>query len=256
MEYMSQPLLPPAARGLPDSRGVYVLARDGESFFVGQSASLKRRATAYSQSAWLSSSASAVQLSVVHPEVMPARPLEVATPLVENTRPLDPARFWGLVSEARKYGPGLMAGGLRALLARSSPEVAAGFACAWEDLLTALYAWPVWDVAYVLEEGCSDDAFEYFRAWVVTLGRDAVEQCLADPVAWAMALPLGSLVEEGAEDDAERTSYAPFEAYERLTGERLARRWPSRGGEPGGQRVPEDQIMGYYEELVARRKCR
>jgi hypothetical protein len=61
-----------------------------------------------------------------------------------------------------------------------------------------------------------------------------------------------SFGKDRAEDDAERMSYAPFEAYESLTGERLVRRWPSRATEPTGERTPEDQIMSRYQELLAR----
>jgi hypothetical protein len=86
---------------------------------------------------------------------------------------------------------------------------------------------------------------------VITLGPDAVEQFLSDPLGWAMALP-GPFGKDMADDDAERMSYAPFEAYESLTGECLARRWPSRAAKPIGQRTPEDQIMSRYEELAAR----
>ncbi len=206
---------------------------------------------AYSQSSWLSRSGIGVELSTLAPKAVPPRPLEPVTGLVEDFQALDLDSFWRFVAEAHKYGPGLMAGGLRAMLARSGPEAAAGFARRWEDLLSALYSWPAWDIAYVLRQGCSDDGFECFRARVITLGRDAVEQFLSEPLGWAMALP-GPFDKDGADDDAERMSYAPFEAYESLTGERLARRWPNRAAKPTGERTPEDQIMSRYQALAAR----
>jgi Protein of unknown function (DUF4240) len=233
---------------------VYVLSQCGKPFFVGQSASLKRRATAYTHSAWLSASGPGVQLSAVSPKAVPPRHLEALAGLVENSATLDLANFWRLVADAGKYGPGLMAGGLRAMLSRAGPEVAAGFASVWEGLMSALYSWPAWDVGYVLREGCSDDGFECFRAWVITLGPDAVENFLADPLAWAMSLPTGPFRQDSDEDDAERVSYAPFEAYESLTGERLKRHWPSRDTVPSGERTPEEQIMSRYADLAARRR--
>jgi hypothetical protein len=246
--------LPSAASDLYDERCVYVLCRTEkrQPVFTGQSCSLRRRAIAYMHSDWLRNENEAFGLV----SIMPAREfrlLEPVSALVEPSEPLPPAPFWELVTSARRYGAGLMSGGLRALLVREGAEVAAGFAKRWEDLTTSLYSWSAWDVAYVMQGGCSDDSFEYFRSWMITLGRQAVEEFIEDPLAWALRRPPAMTMGEG-QDDGERMSYAPFEAYEQVTGERLVRRWPSRGAIPAGEKTPENEIDARCAELVAYRR--
>lgn len=34
------------------------------------------------------------------------------------------------------------------------------------------YTWELWGAAYVINGGCSDDTFEYFRAALIALGED------------------------------------------------------------------------------------
>lgn len=41
----------------------------------------------------------------------------------------------------------------------------------------------LWAVAYIVRNGCSDDEFEYFCAWLVLQGRQRFEAALAEPQA-------------------------------------------------------------------------
>jgi hypothetical protein len=43
------------------------------------------------------------------------------------------------------------------------------------------YTWDLWGAAYVINGGCSDDTFEYFRAALISRGREDFERALADP---------------------------------------------------------------------------
>jgi hypothetical protein len=43
------------------------------------------------------------------------------------------------------------------------------------------YDWGLWGAAYVIDGGCSDDGFDYFRAYLISLGRDVFERALVDP---------------------------------------------------------------------------
>jgi hypothetical protein len=52
--------------------------------------------------------------------------------------------------------------------------------------------WRIWAAGYVAAGGMSDDAFEYFRLWLILQGRTAFERVLADP---------DSLVELDWDDD-------------------------------------------------------
>ena len=35
--------------------------------------------------------------------------------------------------------------------------------------------WDIWALAYIVRNGCGDDAFDYFKAWIISQGQDAFE---------------------------------------------------------------------------------
>ena len=45
--------------------------------------------------------------------------------------------------------------------------------------------WDLWAVAFILRGGCGDDAFDYFRSWLVLQGRERFESTLSDPTVIA-----------------------------------------------------------------------
>jgi hypothetical protein len=47
--------------------------------------------------------------------------------------------------------------------------------------LTASYRSNLWAAAYIINGGCSDDAFDYFRAWLIAQGKDVYFNTLSDP---------------------------------------------------------------------------
>ena len=63
--------------------------------------------------------------------------------------------------------------------------------------------------------GASDDAFDYFRCWLIGQGREVFEGALHDPDALAELL---EDFDEEIDGDGEELGYAADEAYEQLTG--------------------------------------
>ena len=43
------------------------------------------------------------------------------------------------------------------------------------------YDWGLWGAAYVIDGGCGDDSFDYFRAYLISRGRTVFETALDDP---------------------------------------------------------------------------
>ncbi|MBN2396065.1 MAG: DUF4240 domain-containing protein [Candidatus Atribacteria bacterium] len=41
----------------------------------------------------------------------------------------------------------------------------------FQELDSKLYTWEHWALAYIIRRGCGDDAFDYFRAWVIAQGK-------------------------------------------------------------------------------------
>jgi len=52
---------------------------------------------------------------------------------------------------------------------------------AFRRYLNEAYTWDLWGAAYLINGGCSDDGFEYFRRWLVSRGRDIYAAALANP---------------------------------------------------------------------------
>ena len=100
--------------------------------------------------------------------------------------PMAETKFWRLLAEAKLIGP--VESGLKICLGRRDPVVIAAFAARWQTLLSQLFNWRLWDVAYVMCGGCSNDSFEYFRSWIISQGESTANAAREDPVHWAMRL--------------------------------------------------------------------
>ncbi len=74
------------------------------------------------------------------------------------------------------------------------------------------FRWDLWAVAYIANGGCSDDGFEYFRAWLIAKGRAYFEAALADPIRAAAEAKFD-------ENECEQTLYAAVTAYHDRTGD-------------------------------------
>jgi hypothetical protein len=55
------------------------------------------------------------------------------------------------------------------------------FGAAMERALNRAYTWKLWGAAYLINGGCSDDGFQYFRGWLIAQGSGLYRQALADP---------------------------------------------------------------------------
>jgi hypothetical protein len=108
---------------------------------------------------------------------------------------MDQERFWELIEAARSTvretvtmdGAGAVARQLVAQLTTLGPAAAVEFQQAYDVLNQRAYRWDLWAAAYLLNGGCSDDGFDYFRGWLVAQGRAVWEQALADPDSLADA---------------------------------------------------------------------
>ncbi|MFC0029965.1 DUF4240 domain-containing protein [Micromonospora chaiyaphumensis] len=94
--------------------------------------------------------------------------------------------FWNLVAKARESAADpsdaedVAERTLRLLTALPANRIADLAQPLW-DLRTQSYGWGLWQAAYLINGGCSDDGFEYFRGWLLTQGRETFERAVADP---------------------------------------------------------------------------
>jgi hypothetical protein len=131
---------------------------------------------------------------------------------------MDETEFWELVDASRAAAeddPDEQADQLVERLVRLDPDAVLDFARHFESRYNRAYRWDLWGAAWVLLDGASDDAFDFFRCWLIGQGREVYEGALHDPDTLADLLVD---FDEEVDGDGEELGYAADEAYEQLTG--------------------------------------
>ncbi|OON77705.1 DUF4240 domain-containing protein [Streptomyces tsukubensis] len=147
---------------------------------------------------------------------------------------MDETEFWEIVDstrEAAEGDPEEHADLLVERLLRTDPDAVLDFARHFEFRYHRAYRWDLWGAAAVLLGGADDDAFDYFRCWLIGQGREVFEGALHDPDDLAELL---DDFDDEVDGDAEELGYAADEAYEQLTGAVA----PDLGVAPG----PDDPV--------------
>ncbi|MGW2249854.1 DUF4240 domain-containing protein [Kitasatospora sp. NPDC001660] len=144
---------------------------------------------------------------------------------------MDETDFWQIIDETREAAegdPDEQADLLVERLLQLTPDDVIDFARLFEARFQRAYRYELWGAAALLLGGASDEAFDYFRYWLIGQGRDVFEGGLHEPDDLADLLPEFDEEEDG---EAEDLGYAADEAYEQLTGLPL----PEVGGRPAGR---------------------
>ncbi|WP_329460383.1 DUF4240 domain-containing protein [Streptomyces sp. NBC_01497] len=131
---------------------------------------------------------------------------------------MDETDFWEIVDGTREAAGGDAeehADLLVERLAQLDPDAVLDFARHFESRYNRAYRWDLWGAASILLDGASDDAFDFFRCWLIGQGRELFEGALHDPDDLADLL---ENFDEDADGDGEDLGYAADEAYEQLTG--------------------------------------
>ncbi|AWK08176.1 DUF4240 domain-containing protein [Streptomyces spongiicola] len=131
---------------------------------------------------------------------------------------MDETEFWEIIDSTREAAEGdpedhadLLVGRLLQL----DPDSVLDFARHFEARYNRAYRWDLWGAAAVLLGGASDDAFDYFRCWLIGQGREVFEGAVHAPDSLAELL---DDFDEDIDGDGEELGYAADEAYEQLTG--------------------------------------
>jgi hypothetical protein len=167
-------------------------------------------------------------------------------------RVMDEARFWRLTADTRAAADndtGRQSELLDARLRRLPAEQIAAFERIRRKLDRRAYTWEVWGAAYVVEDGCSDDCFRDFRAYLISLGRGPYETALRNPDA------LASTVEDAETGDWENADDVAPDAYESVAGEDISGDSSDLSGNPRGAPWDDDhaeQLVQRYPRLAAR----
>lgn len=156
---------------------------------------------------------------------------------------MDVSAFWALIDASRGAGAGDIEAQVAALtdaLAKLPPDAIIAFDGIFRDHLARAYRWDLWAAAYIINGGCSDDGFEYFRSWLIVQGEQVFNAALADPE---------TLVDR-AEPDAEGEGmlHAASEAFDACVGAKLPLT-SAHPPEPAGERWSEDELPRRFPRL-------
>ncbi|KNB52776.1 DUF4240 domain-containing protein [Streptomyces caatingaensis] len=158
---------------------------------------------------------------------------------------MDETEFWEIVDETRAAAGGDVedqADLLVERLMRLDPEGVMDFARHFEVRYNRAYLWDLWGAASVILGGAGEDAFDYFRCWLIGQGREVFEGAVHDPDRLATLL---DDFDEETDGDGEDLGFAADEAYEQLTGARMPDlALPPAPEEPQGTPLdPEDDAV-------------
>ena len=155
--------------------------------------------------------------------------------------------FWDLIDQARAGGKSCAerARALERVLGELSVTAIEAFAREQENLMRTSYRWDLWGAAFVINRGCSDDGFDYFRGWLMLQGRDVCEAALREPE---------SLANVSFEGDAacEDALYSAGKAYESVAGRGLTSPGDRRPDAPAGTAWREADLEALYPRLWER----
>jgi hypothetical protein len=136
-------------------------------------------------------------------------------------------KLWQLIESARESAPesehvweeAVLVGRAVDLLAERGRDEIIAMHRELREAMAASYRESLWAAAYLLNGGCSDDGFEYFRGWLITQGREVFESAIADPDSLAAVPAVRTAAGEGMELECEDTLNVAVAAYGKATGE-------------------------------------
>ncbi len=136
--------------------------------------------------------------------------------IIKTAEVLGENKFWKIIEKSLKFAEDREDHEecLLITLEKLKPSEILGFRLQIDKLLYETYTPEMWCAAYIMNGGCSDDGFEYFRCWLISRGRETYQKAKQNP---------DYLIQEVADDDSdeyefEHLWYIAFDAFENKTG--------------------------------------
>lgn len=163
---------------------------------------------------------------------------------VDNLMPED--QFWYIINESGKesnHNYRLQCELLTNYLSQLKEEEIVAFDRTFGYLLANSYSFRLWEPVYSLNGGCSDDAFEYFREWLIAQGKNKFYRTLKNP-RLLFLIGVKELLENW-----QGLAFCAYHAYEQKTGRDIPVRSDIHYPD-GGPKFNEDRAFFRYPELA------
>ena len=139
--------------------------------------------------------------------------------IIKTAEMMDEDAYWKIVEKSLKNAADEeeQEESLVLQLEKLKPHDIVGFRLRTDKLLFNSYTSEMWCAGYIMNGGCSDDGFEYFRCWVISRGKAVYEAALLNP---------DSLISEVIDEDFDEYEfelfwYVALEAFENKTGKEI-----------------------------------
>lgn len=131
---------------------------------------------------------------------------------------MDTKVFWKLIDTSRKSSSGdisKQADLLVDMLIQLPINEILEFSNILEDLMNNAYDAALWDAAYIIGCGCSDDGFYEFRGWLITQGEKVYKNALVNPESLIDFIEINETAQKG------HLLQVVIISYEKKTGQKL-----------------------------------
>lgn len=154
--------------------------------------------------------------------------------------------FWALIDKSRAAANNnyqQQIGALKTVLAGLEPTEIVKFDNTFTALMAATYDNKLWGAAFVINGGCSDDCFDYFRQYLIGHGKDKFYETIKDPESCA------SWIESEEEDGWEGLQSSAMDAYKLKAGKEIPTTYQPKF-ELKGDPIDEETVMKQYPKLA------
>jgi Protein of unknown function (DUF4240) len=110
-------------------------------------------------------------------------PLILTTAFAEGNNMMDENEFWTIVDGtlSGSAGQSMQLATFKSLFRKFDGPELITFENTFNEMRKRTYRWDVWGAAYLMNDGASDDGFEYFMRWLISRGRKVFEAALENP---------------------------------------------------------------------------
>jgi hypothetical protein len=161
---------------------------------------------------------------------------------------MDDQRFWAFVEAARDAAADDVedrVSGLEQVLLNHEPDEVREFQRKYDELLERAHRWDLRGAATLMNGGCSDDGFRFFRDWLISEGEAVYEAALSDPDSLSAVL-------QDEDFELEAFGQVAAEVYEQMTDTALAGGKSDASESPRGKPWDESQLPAMLPRLAAK----
>ena len=159
---------------------------------------------------------------------------------------MDEVEFWKLIDKSRAAANNnyqTQINSLKTILLTLEPFDIVKFDNTFTALLAASYDYKLWGASYVINGGCSDDCFDYFRQYLIGHGKERFYQTIKDPESCA------TWIKSEEQDSWEGLQYPAMEAYKQKTGKEIPKTYKPMF-QLKGKPFDEETVMKQYPKLA------